>query len=151
MYFTKTARGDRTARCRARCSAASTLTSPPAPYSRNRTGSSPRSLAFLRLRSSEFADQTARSCASPLPQASRQSGRSNLSSRRLLRPRAFRLQNLITALANASGVATLPVRRTRLAMSEIGVFEAIYSARALRRFKPDPVPDEIITRVLDAA
>src|SRR5690348_13261449 len=36
-------------------------------------------------------------------------------------------------------------------MSEIGVFEAIYSARALRRFKPDPVPEELITRILDAA
>jgi nitroreductase len=36
-------------------------------------------------------------------------------------------------------------------MEEIGLFEAIYSARALRRFKPDPVPDEIITRILDAA
>lgn len=36
-------------------------------------------------------------------------------------------------------------------MAEIGVFEAIHSARALRRFRPDPVPDELITRVLDAA
>jgi nitroreductase len=36
-------------------------------------------------------------------------------------------------------------------MTEIGLFEAIYSARALRRLKPDPVPDEVITRVLDAA
>jgi nitroreductase len=36
-------------------------------------------------------------------------------------------------------------------MAEIGLFEAIYSARALRRFKPDPVPDEIITQILDAA
>ena len=36
-------------------------------------------------------------------------------------------------------------------MPEIGLFEAIYSARALRRLKPDQVPDEIITRVLDAA
>jgi nitroreductase len=36
-------------------------------------------------------------------------------------------------------------------MAEIGLFEAIHSARALRRFKPDPVPDEIITRVLEAA
>lgn len=27
-------------------------------------------------------------------------------------------------------------------MSEIGLFEAMYSARALRRLKPDPVPDE---------
>jgi nitroreductase len=36
-------------------------------------------------------------------------------------------------------------------MAEIGLFEAMYSARALRRFKPDPVPDEVMTRVLDAA
>jgi hypothetical protein len=39
----------------------------------------------------------------------------------------------------------------RLAMPEIGLFDAIYSARALRRLKPDPVPEEIITRILDAA
>jgi nitroreductase len=36
-------------------------------------------------------------------------------------------------------------------MAEIGLFEAIYSARSLRRLKPDPVPDEVITKVLDAA
>src|SRR5215468_7264201 len=36
-------------------------------------------------------------------------------------------------------------------MSEIGLFEAMYSARALRRLKPDPVPEEIITKILDAA
>jgi hypothetical protein len=39
----------------------------------------------------------------------------------------------------------------RLAMPEIGLFDAIYSARALRRLKPDPVPEEIIARILDAA
>ncbi len=36
-------------------------------------------------------------------------------------------------------------------MAEIGLFEAIYSARSLRRLKPDPVPDEINTKILDAA
>jgi nitroreductase len=36
-------------------------------------------------------------------------------------------------------------------MPEIALFDAIYSARALRRLKPDPVPEEIITRILDAA
>ena len=36
-------------------------------------------------------------------------------------------------------------------MEEMGLFEAIYSARSLRRFKPDPVPDDVITKVLDAA
>ncbi|PWT79997.1 MAG: nitroreductase [Acidobacteria bacterium] len=36
-------------------------------------------------------------------------------------------------------------------MNEIGLFEAMYSARALRRFKADPVPEEVLTRILDAA
>jgi nitroreductase len=36
-------------------------------------------------------------------------------------------------------------------MNEIGLFEAMYSARAMRRLKPDPVPEHLITRVLDAA
>jgi nitroreductase len=36
-------------------------------------------------------------------------------------------------------------------MPDIGLFDAMYSARALRRLKPDPVPEEIITRILDAA
>jgi nitroreductase len=36
-------------------------------------------------------------------------------------------------------------------MADIGLFEATHSARALRRFKPDPVPDDLITKVLDAA
>jgi nitroreductase len=36
-------------------------------------------------------------------------------------------------------------------MTEVGLFEAMYSARALRRLKPDPVPEEIITQILDAA
>src|SRR5437667_2652901 len=36
-------------------------------------------------------------------------------------------------------------------MPDIGLFEAIYSARSIRRLKPDPVPEELITRVLDAA
>jgi nitroreductase len=34
---------------------------------------------------------------------------------------------------------------------DIGLFEAIYTARSLRHFKPDPVPQELITRLLDAA
>ncbi|HUY27004.1 MAG TPA: nitroreductase family protein [Candidatus Binataceae bacterium] len=36
-------------------------------------------------------------------------------------------------------------------MAEMGIFDAMYTARALRRFKPDPVPDEVMTKVLDAA
>ena len=36
-------------------------------------------------------------------------------------------------------------------MAEIGLFEAIYSARAIRRLKPDPVPNDVLAKVLDAA
>src|SRR5260221_3944982 len=36
-------------------------------------------------------------------------------------------------------------------MPDIELFDAIYSARALRRLNPDPVPEEIIPRILDAA
>ena len=36
-------------------------------------------------------------------------------------------------------------------MTDIGVLQAIHTARALRRFKPDPVPETVITQVLDAA
>jgi nitroreductase len=33
---------------------------------------------------------------------------------------------------------------------EIGLFEAIYNMRAMRRLKPDPVPDELIRKIIDA-
>jgi nitroreductase len=36
-------------------------------------------------------------------------------------------------------------------MSEtIGLFEAVYTQRALRRLKPDPVPDELLWKILEA-
>ena len=35
--------------------------------------------------------------------------------------------------------------------AEIGLFEAIYSQRAIRRLKPDPVPDELIHKLIEAA
>ena len=36
-------------------------------------------------------------------------------------------------------------------MTELGVFEAIRTARALRRLKPDPIPEAAITQILGAA
>jgi len=36
-------------------------------------------------------------------------------------------------------------------MAEMGIFDVIYTAGSIRRFRPDPVPDEIITKILDAA
>lgn len=35
--------------------------------------------------------------------------------------------------------------------AEIGLFRAIYSTRALRRLKPDPIPDELLFQLFDAA
>jgi nitroreductase len=35
--------------------------------------------------------------------------------------------------------------------TDLGLFEAIHTARALRRLKRDPIPEPLITRVLDAA
>ncbi len=36
-------------------------------------------------------------------------------------------------------------------MTDIALFDAMYSARAMRRLRPEPVPEALITRVLDAA
>ncbi|MCI0850390.1 MAG: nitroreductase family protein [Chloroflexi bacterium] len=33
----------------------------------------------------------------------------------------------------------------------VGLFEAIYSTRALRRLRPEPVPDEVLFQLIDAA
>jgi nitroreductase len=35
-------------------------------------------------------------------------------------------------------------------MAELGVFETIFSTRSLRRLKPDPVPDAVLYKILDA-
>jgi nitroreductase len=35
--------------------------------------------------------------------------------------------------------------------TEPGLFQTIYTTRALRRFKPDPVPDEVLFQLFDAA
>lgn len=35
--------------------------------------------------------------------------------------------------------------------TDIGLFEAIYSQRAIRRLKPDPVPDDLIHKLIEAA
>lgn len=35
-------------------------------------------------------------------------------------------------------------------MSEPGIFEVIYSTRAMRRLKPDPIPEETLKKIVDA-
>ncbi|HEY7294243.1 MAG TPA: nitroreductase family protein [Dehalococcoidia bacterium] len=37
------------------------------------------------------------------------------------------------------------------APGQLGLFAAIYSTRALRRFKPDPIPDDVLFQLFDAA
>ena len=36
-------------------------------------------------------------------------------------------------------------------MAEIGLFEAMYTQRAVRRLKPDPVSDELVAKLIEAA
>jgi nitroreductase len=36
-------------------------------------------------------------------------------------------------------------------MAEMGVYEAMRTLRAVRRLKPDPIPDDVLLRVLEAA
>ena len=33
---------------------------------------------------------------------------------------------------------------------ELGLFEAIYNCRAMRRLKSDPVPEELLVKLIDA-
>ncbi|MEE9278031.1 MAG: nitroreductase family protein, partial [Dehalococcoidia bacterium] len=34
---------------------------------------------------------------------------------------------------------------------DMGLFEAVHTQRAIRRFKPDPVPDDVVSTILEAA
>jgi len=36
-------------------------------------------------------------------------------------------------------------------MNDPGLFETLYTARALRRFKPDPIPEDVLFQLFDAA
>ena len=35
-------------------------------------------------------------------------------------------------------------------MAEPEIFEVMYSTRSMRRLKPDPIPDEVLYKILDA-
>jgi len=35
-------------------------------------------------------------------------------------------------------------------MAELGIFETMYSMRAIRRLKPDPIPEETLRKIIDA-
>src|ERR1700756_3745760 len=44
----------------------------------------------------------------------------------------------------------LALTRSYLMAQETGLFEAMYQMRAMRRLKPDPVPDDMIRKIIDA-
>ena len=90
--------------------------------------------------------------APPVVQEGR--GRRGMADRRHLRSPTFScipspIAAVIRPSPNAWGGG--PAAIMEGAMPEIGLFEAIHTARSLRRFKPDPVPEALITQVLDAA
>ena len=35
-------------------------------------------------------------------------------------------------------------------MPELGIFEVMYTCRAMRRLKPDPIPEALLLKLLDA-
>ena len=35
-------------------------------------------------------------------------------------------------------------------MSDLGLFEAIFSTRSMRRLKPDPIPDAVLKQIITA-
>ena len=35
-------------------------------------------------------------------------------------------------------------------MSELGLFDAIFSTRSMRRLRPDPIPDAVLRQIIDA-
>jgi nitroreductase len=41
-------------------------------------------------------------------------------------------------------------RKEATGMTEPGIFEVMFSTRSMRRLKPDPVPDEVMYKILDA-
>lgn len=46
--------------------------------------------------------------------------------------------------------ATSPYRGLSLS-EQMGIFDVIYNCRAMRRIKPDPVPEEVLIKLIDAA
>jgi nitroreductase len=42
-------------------------------------------------------------------------------------------------------------RREKSAMTEMGIYETMRTLRAVRRLRPDPIPDDVLHRVLEAA
>src|SRR6185295_5993468 len=63
-------------------------------------------------------------------------------------PPRHRPANFLPAGPLAVGLPSCSIAQRRLAMD---IYDAIYTLRAMRRLKTDPVPEELVWKVLDAA
>src|SRR5215469_563422 len=90
------------------------------------------------------------------PEAASSRARPNIRSRRAARPVGRTAPIATRSLADIAS-RPHPIGYDHMSkpggerMVEIGLFEAIRSARAMRRLKADPVPEALIARVMDAA
>src|SRR5215212_3196602 len=50
-----------------------------------------------------------------------------------------------------SEMTTPTGEETRIPAAGMDVLEAIYTTRAMRRLKPDPIPDDVLRAIMDAA
>ncbi len=66
--------------------------------------------------------------------------------------RSFLKHTGIGVVAAASGSLSLPARaaENKPATGDPGLFETIYSLRAIRRLKPDPIPEETLRKIVEA-
>jgi nitroreductase len=42
-------------------------------------------------------------------------------------------------------------QKEKSAMTEMGIYQTMRTLRAVRRLRPDPIPDDVLHRVLEAA
>jgi len=66
--------------------------------------------------------------------------------------RSFLRRAGVGVVAAASGSLSLPAlaAENKPAAAEPGLFETIYSLRAIRRLKPDPIPEETLKKIVEA-
>src|SRR5215469_2199949 len=55
------------------------------------------------------------------------------------------------AFAQNSRLYTAQLRTRSAAMAEMGIYEAMKTLKAVRKLRPDPIPDQVLRRVLEAA
>ena len=57
---------------------------------------------------------------------------------------------MLLVLTLEIGYKAPDITTKEISMTEPGIFETIYSMRAMRRLKPDPIPEETLKKIIDA-